>query len=59
MVYRPFLDLARVAVHPERARGVLLVTVRACRNLVAGDWDGSTDPYVLLKVGPAAACREE
>ncbi len=51
--YRPFLDLTAAAVHPVRARGVLVVTVRGCRGLVAGDWDGSTDPYVLLKVRPA------
>jgi hypothetical protein len=51
--YRPFLDLASVQLHPVRARGVLLVSVRGCRKLVAGDWDGGTDPYVLLKVSQA------
>lgn len=37
-------------------RGVLIIDVRQCQDLAAADWNaGSSDPYVLLKVGQERA----
>lgn len=47
MCYKPFADL-----NPELSKkGAIIITVIRCRDLMAMDHGGTSDPYVRIKIG--------